>query len=517
MVDLPRTCATDTALSNPIPNMKDTAALDAAARAQLEALGDPSTLTPARRAAIEQQPMPSQDPAARIRNMNEVALGYTPAMARLEALRCLQCPTKPCTKGCPVSIDIPRFVKAVADGDCARAAAVIGEASLLPAVCGRVCPQERQCMKHCTVGKLKKDPMKAVAIGRLERFVADTTRESGGAAVAPPAIAPDTGRKVAVVGAGPASLAFACDMRRAGHSVTIFEALHKGGGVLSYGIPEFRLPKAIVQREIDALAEMGVDVRLDFIVGRSRPLAKLLSEDGYDVAFVGSGAGLPRFPGIPGENLVGVFSANEYLTRSNLMRAWDEGRADTPFWHARRVAVLGGGNVAMDAARTALRLGAEEVSLVYRRTEAEMPARAEEVEHAKEEGVRFLTLSAPVRIVGTAEGTVSALEVQRCELGEPGPDGRRSPVPVPGAVSSIQVDCVIAAIGNASNPLIPLTTPELKTDARGRIVVDENHETSMRNVFAGGDIVLGAATVILAMGEGRAAARAANARLSENK
>ncbi|MBR1609435.1 MAG: FAD-dependent oxidoreductase, partial [Kiritimatiellae bacterium] len=303
--------------------------------------------------------------------------------------------------------------------------------------------------------------------------------------------------------------------RRAGHEVTVFEALHKCGGVLSYGIPEFRLPKAIVDAEIDGLRAMGVEFETDFLVGRSRPLRKLLAEDGFDAVFVGSGAGLPRFMGIPGENLVGVFSANEYLTRSNLMKAWDEGRADTPYWHAERVAVLGAGNVAMDAARTALRLGAREVTLVYRRTEAEMPARAEEIAHAKEEGVKIVALANPVRMLGGEGGVVRGLVVQRQQLGEPGPDGRRSPVPVPDSEFEIAADCVVVAIGNASNPLIPLTTPEIEVDAKGRIVVDENHETSMRNVYAGGDIVLGAATVIKAMGEGRAAARACNARLLE--
>ena len=488
------------------------AELDEAARSELGALGDVSLLKAPQRAKIAQRPMPSQDAKARIRNMDEVALGYTEPMARLEAQRCLQCPNRPCTEGCPVSIDIPRFVKAIAEGDDRRAIAVIKESSLLPSICGRVCPQERQCMKGCTVGKLARDPMKSVAIGRLERYVADKEREGGVCAV--PEVAPPTGKRVAVVGSGPASLAFAADVRRAGHAVTVFEALHKCGGVLSYGIPEFRLPKAIVAREIDNLRAMGVEIRTNFVVGRSRPLAKLLEEDGFDAAFVGSGAGLPKFMGIPGENLVGVFSANEYLTRSNLMKAFDEGRAATPFYHARRVAVLGGGNVAMDAARTALRLGAEQVMLVYRRTEAEMPARAEEVEHAKEEGVEFHVLCSPTRVVGDENDVVTGLKVVRCELGEPDASGRRSPVPVPGSETVLGVDCVIVAIGNTPNPLVPQTTGGLAVDPKGRIVVDENHETSIRNVYAGGDIVLGAATVIKAMGEGRAAARACNARLA---
>ena len=489
------------------------AELDEEAKAELSALGADSSLKAAQRAKIAQRPMPSQHPRERIRNMDEVALGYTESMARLEARRCLQCPAKPCTEGCPVRIDIPRFVKAVADGDDARAIAVIKEESLLPSICGRVCPQERQCMKGCTVGKLNKDVGKAVAIGRLERYVAD--KESADGASSLPAVAPPTGKRVAVVGSGPASLAFAADVRRAGPEVVVFEALHKCGGVLTYGIPEFRLPKAVVAREIDNLRAMGVEIRTNFVVGRSRPLRKLLEEDGFDAAFVGSGAGLPKFMGIPGENLVGVFSANEYLTRSNLMKAFDEGRASTPFYHARRVAVLGGGNVAMDAARTALRLGAEKVMLVYRRTEAEMPARAEEVEHAKEEGVEFHVLSSPVRIVGDENDVVRGLEIARCELGEPDASGRRSPVPVPGSETVLEADCVIAAFGNTPNPLVPKTTDGLAVDQKGRIVVDENHETSIRNVFSGGDIVLGAATVIKAMGEGRAAARACIAPLAE--
>ncbi len=490
------------------------AELDRIAGAELAALGDASSLNAPRRAKIAQRPMPSQDAGERIRNMDEVALGYTENMARLESLRCLQCPNKPCTEGCPVSIDIPRFVKAISEGDDQRAVSVIKEASLLPSICGRVCPQERQCMKNCTVGKLHKDVGQAVAIGRLERYVADLERERGEISI--PDVAPPTGRRVAVVGSGPASLAFAADVRRAGHAVTIFEALHKCGGVLSYGIPEFRLPKAIVAREIENLRAMGVEIRTNFVVGRSRPLAKLLEEDGFDAVFVGSGAGLPKFMGIPGENLVGVFSANEYLTRSNLMKAFDEGRAATPFYHARRVAVLGGGNVAMDAARTALRLGAEKVMLVYRRTEEEMPARAEEVEHAKEEGVEFHVLSNPARILGDENDVVRGLEIVRCELGEPDATGRRSPVPVPGSETTLDADCVVVAIGNTPNPLVPKTTSGLAVDAKGRIVVDANHETSIRNVFAGGDIVLGAATVIKAMGEGRAAARACNARLQSS-
>ena len=470
------------------------------------------SLSPKERLALPQQDMPSQSPAERIHNTREVALGYTEEMARAEAARCLQCPTHPCTQGCPVSIDIPAFVHAIAEGDDRAAIGIIKQTSLLPAVCGRVCPQERQCMKFCTVGKIAKDPMKSVCIGRLERYAADRERTEFG--VKDPVIAPPTGKRVAVVGGGPAAITVAADVRRAGHEVVLFEAFHKAGGVLMYGIPEFRLPKAIVEAEIDGLRRMGVEIRPDFAIGRSRQLRDLLEKDGFDAAFVGTGAGLPKFMGIPGENLVGVFSANEYLTRANLMKAYDAEHAATPIRRGRRIAVLGGGNVAMDATRTALRLGAEKVYLVYRRTEAEMPARKEEIEHAKEEGVEFRLLQNAVRVLGDENDVVTGLECVRFELGEPDASGRRSPVKVPGSEFTLDVDTVIVAIGNESNPLIARTTPEIKTDAKGHILVDENNETSMRNVFAGGDIVLGAATVILAMGEGRKAAAAINRRLA---
>ena len=469
-------------------------------------------LTPKERMAIPQQEMPAQDPRERIRNTREVALGYTEEMARTEANRCLQCPTHPCVDGCPVSIDIPGFVHAIAEGRDADAIGIVKRTSLLPAICGRVCPQEKQCMRGCTVGKVARDPMKAVCIGRLERYAADRERERGDAA--PPQVAPPTGKRVAVVGGGPAGLTVAADVRRAGHEVVLFEAFQKAGGVLMYGIPEFRLPKAIVEAEIDGLRRMGVEFREDFAIGRSRRLADLLDKDGFDAVFVGTGAGLPKFMGIPGENLVGVFSANEYLTRANLMRAYDADHADTPIRRGGKVAVLGGGNVAMDASRTALRLGAEKVYLVYRRSEAEMPARREEVAHAKEEGVEFRVLQNAVRVLGDANDVVTGLECVRFELGEPDASGRRRPVQVPGSEFVLDVDTVIVAIGNESNPLIPRTTPEIRTDAKGHILVDEHNETSLRNVFAGGDIVLGAATVILAMGEGRKAAAAINARLA---
>lgn len=480
-------------------------------RARVSAL---ESLTPRDRMAIAPQDMPTQDPQVRARNMQEVALGYFPEQARVEAMRCLQCKNAPCVKGCPVQIDIPRFVAALAEGEPEKAIAVIKQTSLLPAVCGRVCPQESQCQKFCTVGKGLKDVEKAVAIGRLERYAADYEREHG--KTVPPQIAPATGKKVAVVGSGPAGITVAADVRRAGHDVTLFEAFHKAGGVLVYGIPEFRLPKDIVRAELANLQKMGVEIRTNFVVGRTRKLLDLLEQDGFDAVFIGTGAGLPKFMNIEGEQLVGVYSANEYLTRSNLMRAYDRENAHTPIQAARRVAVLGGGNVAMDAARMALRLGAEEVHLVYRRTEVEMPARVEEVAHAKEEGVQFHLLQNAKRILGDENGNVRALECLKYELGAPDESGRRRPVVVEGSEFELVVDSVIVAIGNESNPLIKATTPGLETDRWGHITTDENGRTSIPRVFAGGDIVLGAATVILAMGEGRKAAAAINAMLTQS-
>jgi glutamate synthase (NADPH/NADH) small chain len=469
--------------------------------------------------AIPPQEMPQQDPRERAHNMNEVALGYTAEMAKTEASRCLNCPAKPCMQGCPVAVNIPGFLQKAAAGDFAGALAVIRETSLLPAVCGRVCPQEKQCQKFCTMGKLLKDVDKAVAIGRVERFVADLERENsvgkGSGTPESPSLPPRSGRKVAVIGSGPASITCAADCARAGHDVTVFEAFHKCGGVLVYGIPEFRLPKDIVRQEIDGLKSLGVKVMTNFVVGRTRKLKDLMSKDGFDAVFVGTGAGLPKFMGIEGENLNGVFSANEYLTRANLMKAYLEDRAATPFWHGRRVAVLGGGNVAMDASRMALRLGAEKVYLVYRRSEAEMPARREEVLHAKEEGVEFHMLENAKRVLGDDKGFVTGLECLKYELGEPDASGRRSPVAIEGSEFTLDVDTVIVAVGNASNPLIPATTEGLEVNKRGNIVVDpETNMTSIPGVFAGGDIVLGAATVILAMGEGRRAAAGINAYLA---
>jgi glutamate synthase (NADPH/NADH) small chain len=469
-------------------------------------------LTPRDRLAIPAQEMPSQAPDVRRSNMSEVALGYSAEQARVESMRCLQCKNAPCVQGCPVRIRIPEFLKAAAEGRFDEAVAVIRENSLLPAVCGRVCPQEVQCQLPCTLGKALKSVDLAVSIGRVERYVSDLQRESGKQSA--PEVKPPTGKKVAVIGSGPASVTVAADVRREGHEVTMFEAFHKPGGVLIYGIPEFRLPKTIVQNEIDILQAMGVKLETNFVVGRTRKLKDLLDVDGFNAIFVGTGAGLPKFMNIPGENLVGVFSANEYLTRANLMKAYDTDNAHTPIYSSKKVAVLGGGNVAMDAARMALRLGAEEVHLVYRRTEKEMPARVEEVAHAREEGVIFHMLQNAVRILGDANDCVTQMECLRYELGEPDASGRRSPVPIPGSEFLMEIDTVIVAVGNGSNPLISQTTQGLSVNKWGNIIVDETGKTSIDGIYAGGDIVLGAATVILAMGEGRRAAAAINAYLA---
>jgi len=476
-----------------------------------EILAREEPLKPKDRVAIPLQDMPAQDASVRAKNFSEVALGYTPEQARLEAMRCLRCKNAPCVDGCPVRLDIPAFVGAIAENDFDRSIEIIKQNSLLPAICGRVCPQETQCQATCTVGKILKDVEKSVSIGRLERFAADRERDH---AIEPPTVKPETGKKVAVVGSGPAGLVVAADVRREGHAVTIFEAFHKPGGVMIYGIPEFRLPKKIVQIEIDTLMAMGVELRTDFVVGRTRKLTDFLDKDGFDAVFVATGAGLPKFMRIEGENLVGVFSANEYLTRVNLMKAYDRENAATPIMQSRKVAVLGGGNVAMDAARTALRLGAEEVHLVYRRTEVEMPARAEERHHAKEEGVIFHVLENAKRILPDEHGCVRAMECLRYELGEPDDSGRRRPVEIVGSEFEMELDTVIVAIGNDSNPLIKQTTPEIETNKWGNIVADETGKTSIDRVYAGGDIVLGAATVILAMGLGRTAAHSINTLLA---
>ena len=450
--------------------------------------------------SLKKNEMPSQAPEVRNKNFLEVALGYTQEQALDEAQRCLNCKNKPCVSGCPVNIAIPEFIAKVAQGDFEGAYQVITLQSSLPAVCGRVCPQESQCEQKCVRG-IKGEP---VAIGRLERFVADWHNQHVTEAPVKPA---SNGHKVAVVGSGPSGLTCAGDLAKKGYEVTVFEALHTAGGVLVYGIPEFRLPKAIVQKEIDTLKALGVKVETNMVIGRVLSIDELL-EQGYEAVFIGSGAGLPRFMNIPGENLKGVYSANEFLTRVNLMKAYQPG-SDTPIEHAKRVAVVGGGNVAMDAARCAKRLGAEDVFIVYRRSEKELPARAEEVEHAKEEGIVFHLLNNPTKILGDDQGFVKGMECIRMELGEPDASGRRRPVEMPGSEFTLDVDCVIMAIGTSPNPLIKSTTEGLETQKWGGIIVEEaTGLTSREGVYAGGDAVTGAATVILAMGAGKTAASA---------
>ncbi len=447
-------------------------------------------------------PMPEQDPKVRARNFEEVSLGYTAELAAEEAARCLNCKNSPCVSGCPVNVRIPEFIHALTEGDTEGAYAIIRSTSSLPAVCGRVCPQERQCESKCVRG-IKGEP---VGIGRLERFAADMHMKNGTDTTERPA---PNGHKVAIVGGGPAGLTCAGDLARLGYQVTVFEAFHTAGGVLMYGIPEFRLPKDIVQKEIESLKGLGVEIMTNMIIGKVLSIDELM-EDGYEAVFVGSGAGLPRFMDIEGEGLVGVCSANEYLTRINLMKGYKEGY-DTPVLKSKAVAVVGGGNVAMDAARSALRMGAEHVYIVYRRGEEEMPARREEIHHAKEEGVEFLNLNNPVRLVGDENGRVRAAVLQRMELGEPDASGRRKPVPVEDSEYELAVDTVIMAIGTSPNPLIRTTTEGLEADRRGCLVVDESMMTTKTGVYAGGDAVTGAATVILAMGAGKTAAKSIDA------
>lgn len=448
--------------------------------------------------------MPVQDPGIRITNFDEVALGYTEAMAREEAERCLHCRHRPCVNGCPVNVNIPEFIEKVKEGEYEDAYQIIALTSSLPAVCGRVCPQESQCEKYCVRG-IKAQP---VGIGRLERFVADWHRENSVEHAERPA---SNGRKVAVVGAGPAGLTAAGDLARRGYDVTIFEALHVAGGVLMYGIPEFRLPKAIVQKEIETLKDLGVEIVTNFVVGRSDTIDALM-EQGFEAVFVGSGAGLPNFMGLPGENLKGVYSANEFLTRINLMKAYREG-SPTTVQHPKKTVVVGGGNVAMDAARCARRLGSE-VHIVYRRSLEELPARKEEVEHAMEEGIIFDLLCNPVEVLGTEDGWIRTVKCVRMELGEPDASGRRRPVVIPGSEFVIDADCMIMAIGTSPNPLIRSTTEGLDVNRRGCLVVDEHEQTSREGVYAGGDAVTGAATVISAMGTGKKAAAAMDAWLN---
>jgi glutamate synthase (NADPH/NADH) small chain len=456
---------------------------------------------------IPRQPMPEQSPEERKGNFKEVPYGYSAEAAMIEASRCIQCKKPRCVAGCPVGIDIPGFIKAIEDGDFSSSISILKESNALPAVCGRVCPQEDQCEILCVIG-VKEEP---VAIGRLERFAADwemEQKEKKALEVAPP-----TGKKVAIVGAGPAGLTVAGDLIVKGHEVTIFEALHKPGGVLVYGIPEFRLPNEIVEYEISNLAKAGVRIENNVVIGKTFTIRDLMEEMGYDVVFLGVGAGLPWFMGIPGENLNGVYSANEYLTRSNLMTAYDFPRFDTPIKRVSRVATIGGGNVAMDSARTALRLGAESI-VVYRRSRTEMPARIEEIHHAEEEGIEFHFLTNPVRMLGDDEGSVVGMECIRMELGEPDDSGRRRPVPVKGSEFTLDVDAVIVSVGTGANPLLTNATPGLELNKWGYVVVDEETGvTSIPGVYAGGDIVRGAATVILAMGDGRTASRAMHAYL----
>jgi glutamate synthase (NADPH/NADH) small chain len=441
--------------------------------------------------------MPEQDPNVRNKNFKEVALGYTPEMAMEEATRCLNCKNKPCVSGCPVNVRIPEFIEKVAAGDFAAAYEIVASTNALPAISGRVCPQESQCEGVCVRG-IKGEP---VAIGRLERFVADWYMANG---IASPVAPPKNGKKVAIIGAGPAGLSCAGDLAKAGYDVTIFEAFHTAGGVLVYGIPEFRLPKSIVHKEIDNLRALGVKVMTNMVIGKVLSLDEVF-EMGFDAAFIGSGAGLPSFMGIEGEALIGVYSANEYLTRTNLMRAYDESY-DTPIIKSKAVAVVGGGNVAMDAARCAQRLGAEKVYIVYRRSEEEMPARKEEVHHAKEEGIIFNLLTNPVKIIGDENGKVSGMECVRMELGEADASGRRRPVAIKDSNFVLDVDTVIMALGTSPNPLIRSTTHGIEANKHGCLVVDESMKTTRDGVYAGGDAVTGAATVILAMGAGKTAA-----------
>ncbi len=444
--------------------------------------------------------MREQPPKERIHNFDEVPYGYTEEEAIAEAKRCLSCKKPPCVGGCPVEIDIPGFIAKIAEGDFRGAIRIMKQKNVLPAICGRVCPQEDQCEKVCVLGK----KMEPVAIGRLERFIADWEAKQGTMEI--PEKLPPTGKKVAVVGSGPAGLTVAGDLLKLGHEVTIFEALHKPGGVLIYGIPEFRLPKAIVMREVEFVVKMGAKLVTSFVVGMTKTVDELLQE--FDAVFIGTGAGLPWFMGIPGENLNGIYSANEYLTRSNLMKAYLFPKYDTPIVRGKNVAVIGGGNVAMDSARTALRLGAEKSIIIYRRSKTEMPARLEEIHHAEEEGVIFQFLTLPVRYLGE-QGWVKEVECIKMELGEPDASGRRRPIPIKGSEFRIPVDTVVVAIGQSPNPLIPRTTPGLEVTKHGNIIADEKTgKTTKKGVFAGGDIVTGAATVILAMGAGRIAARA---------
>jgi glutamate synthase (NADPH/NADH) small chain len=475
---------------------------------------DAQSITTKERLAIPRQEIPSQNPEVRSHNFQEVNLGYSAELAQREALRCLQCKDPACIKGCPVNIKIDQFIKLIAEGNFLGAARKIKEDNVLPAVCGRVCPQEDQCEKACILTK----KYKSVAIGNLERFAADYERETGNVEL--PAVQPPTGKKVAVIGSGPAGLSCANDLVQLGHAVTVFEALHELGGVLMYGIPEFRLPKKIVQAEIEGMKKLGVQFVTNAVAGRSITVDELLKEEDFDAVFIGVGAGLPWFLGIPGENLLGVYSANEFLTRVNLMKSYQFPDNDTPVFNCtgKNVAVFGGGNTAMDAVRTAKRLGAEHAYIVYRRSEAEMPARLEEVHHAREEGIEFLMLMNPLEFIGNEQQWLTGAKCLRMELGEPDDSGRRRPVPIKDSEFILPIDMAIISIGNGSNPLIKQTTPDIDVSKRDTIVVDINTmATSKENVYAGGDIVTGGATVILAMGAGRTAAAAIHQKLMGDK
>lgn len=457
-------------------------------------------LTVQQRCAIPRHPMPHQAPAERIRNFNEVALGWDKDVAMEEAERCLLCKNPQCVTNCPAEIDIPGFIKKIAEGEFMEAARVLRASSALPAVCGRVCPQETQCELTCVMGR----KFKPVAIGRLERFASDYALFEEELPL--PEITPPTGKKVAVVGAGPAGITVAGDLVKLGHDVTLFEALHQPGGVLVYGIPEFRLPKDIVRRELDVIRKLGVKLVTNFVVGRTATVDELLED--FDAVFLGNGAGAPSFLNIPGENLNGVYSASEYLTRCNLMKAFKFPEHTTPVARGKRVAVLGGGNVAMDAVRMALRLGADEATILYRRSRKEMPAREEEVENAEEEGVKFNFLVNPVQFIGNELGWVSGIECTRMELGEPDASGRRRPIPIKGSEFVVDVDMAVIAIGQSANPVVASTATGVETNERGYFIADDDGRTTKPGVFAGGDIVTGAATVILAIGAGKKAARA---------
>jgi glutamate synthase (NADPH/NADH) small chain len=469
---------------------------------------------PSERMKMPRQEMPAREPELRAHDFTEVNLGLDAAIAHAESVRCLECAKPTCVGGCPVCVDVREFVRLVLAGDYLAAAAKIREDNVLPAITGRVCPQEDQCEGVCLLGKGKHGS--PLAIGHLERFVADYERQTG--AVGLPNIAPPTGKKVAIVGSGPAGLSAAGDLIQRGHQVKVFEALHEIGGVLVYGIPEFRLPKDIVRQEVDNLRRMGVEFETNVVVGRTVTVDELLGEEGFDAVFVATGAGLPRFLGVPGEHLNGVYSSNEFLTRVNLMKAYRFPEYDEPVYDCRgkSCAVVGGGNTALDSIRTALRLGAREATLIYRRSEAEMPARAEEVRHAREEGIRFLTLTDPVELLGNPDGSLRAARCRRMELGEPDASGRRKPVPVEGSEFEVPLDLLIVAVGTSANPIVQSSTPGLDTDRRGYIAADpETLRTSREGVFAGGDIVTGSATVILAMAAGRKAAKSIDEYLTE--